>query len=57
VVRSAVPKIELDDVFTSKDEISVSIKSQLTESMSSFGYTILASPITDIDPDREVRYS
>jgi len=55
VVRSAVPKIELDDVFTSKDEISSTIKSQLTDSMSSFGYTILASPITDIDPDREVK--
>merc|ERR1719409_5829 len=35
VVRSSVPKIELESA------------------MSSFGYTILASPITDIDPDKE----
>jgi regulator of protease activity HflC (stomatin/prohibitin superfamily) len=55
VVRSSVPKIELDDVFETKDEISTSIKTQLTESMASFGYEILASPITDIDPDREVK--
>jgi len=55
VVRSSVPKIDLDDVFTTKEEISHSIKSELEASMASFGYTILASPITDIDPDKEVK--
>merc|ERR1719274_383904 len=53
VVRSSVPKIDLDDVFTTKEEIAQNIKSELTSAMSSFGYTILASPITDIDPDKE----
>jgi len=55
VVRSSVPKIELDDVFETKDEISNSIKQQLTASMGEFGYSILASPITDIDPDAQVK--
>lgn len=55
VVRSSVPKIDLDDVFTTKEEISASIKENLTESMGSFGFQILATPITDIDPDREVK--
>jgi len=55
VVRSSVPKIDLDDVFETKEEISNSIKHQLTDAMSQFGYSILASPITDIDPDREVK--
>ena len=55
VVRSSVPKIDLDDVFTTKEEIAQNIKSELTSAMSSFGYTILASPITDIDPDKEVK--
>merc|ERR1719198_2749018 len=55
VVRSSVPKIELDDVFTTKEEISTNIKSELETSMASFGYQILASPITDIDPDKEVK--
>jgi len=55
VVRSSVPKIELDDVFTTKEEISTNIKSELESSMASFGYQILASPITDIDPDKEVK--
>lgn len=55
VVRSSVPKIELDDVFTTKEEISHSIKNELEQAMSSFGYAITASPITDIDPDKEVK--
>merc|ERR1719386_291748 len=55
VVRSSVPKIDLDDVFTTKEEIAQNIKSELTSAMSSFGYTILASPITDIDPDKAVK--
>uniref|UniRef100_A0A7S0IY02 Band 7 domain-containing protein n=1 Tax=Calcidiscus leptoporus TaxID=127549 RepID=A0A7S0IY02_9EUKA len=55
VVRSSVPKIELDDVFETKDQISDSINTQLTSSMSKFGYSILASPITDIDPDAQVK--
>jgi regulator of protease activity HflC (stomatin/prohibitin superfamily) len=55
VVRSSVPKIELDDVFTTKEEIAQTIKHELTTAMTSFGYTILASPITDIDPDKEVK--
>merc|ERR1740133_244773 len=55
VVRSSVPKIELDDVFTTKEEIAQTIKHELTTAMTSFGYTILASPITDIDPDAQVK--
>merc|ERR1719258_426887 len=55
VVRSSVPKIDLDDVFTTKEEIAQNIKSELTSAMSSFGYTILASPITDINPDDQVK--
>lgn len=55
VVRSTVPKIELDDVFTTKEEISHIISQALKESMASFGYQILGTPITDIDPDREVK--
>jgi len=55
VVRSSVPKIELDDVFTTKEEIAKTIKAELEQSMGSFGYEILATPITDIDPDAQVK--
>ena len=55
VVRSSVPKIDLDDVFTTKEEIAHSIQEQLCKSMESFGFAILASPITDINPDDQVK--
>jgi len=55
VVRASVPKIDLDDVFVTKEEIADSIATSLKVSMSSFGYEILSTPITDIDPDREVK--
>jgi len=55
VVRSTVPKIDLDDVFLTKEEIANSISESLKENMASFGYQILGTPITDIDPDREVK--
>jgi len=55
VVRSTVPKIELDDVFTTKEEISHQVASSLKHNMASFGYQILGTPITDIDPDPQVK--
>jgi len=55
VVRSSVPKIKLDDVFTTKDEISANIKRELSEAMADYGFFIQATPITDIDPAVEVK--
>jgi regulator of protease activity HflC (stomatin/prohibitin superfamily) len=57
VVRSSVPKIDLDDIFTTKDEISQSIQSSLKAAMSNVGYEILGTPITNIDPDDSVKSS
>jgi len=55
VVRSTVPKIDLDDVFTTKEEIAAEVASNLKHHMASFGYEILATPITDIEPNAEVK--
>jgi len=55
VVRATVPKIDLDDVFTTKEEIANSIKNNLKGHMADFGYEILATPITDIEPNAEVK--
>jgi len=55
VMRSTVPKIDLDDVFTTKEEIAAEISSSLKEHMAGFGYEILATPITDIEPNAEVK--
>ena len=40
-VRASVPKINLDDVFTSKEEIAGAIKEQLAKAMTGFGFSIL----------------
>ena len=54
-VRSRVPKLKLDDVFERKDEIADVVKNELTGVMDQFGYGILTSLVTDIDPDPKVK--
>jgi len=55
VVRSRVPKIKLDDVFTTKDEIAFSVRDELQEVMNAFGYNITKTLVTDIMPDKKVK--
>lgn len=55
VVRAEVPKKTLDEVFESKDIIAQTIKAELSESMDDFGYSIVNSLITDIDPALNVK--
>lgn len=55
VVRSTVPRIKLDDVFESKEEIAISVKDMLSKSMEGFGYQIMNTLVTDIAPDSRVK--
>tara|TARA_B100000519_G_scaffold61432_1_gene51869 strand:- start:1492 stop:2391 length:900 start_codon:yes stop_codon:yes gene_type:complete len=55
VVRAEVPKKKLDELFESKDEIAQTIKADLSGSMDDFGYSIVNSLITDIDPAPNVK--
>lgn len=55
VIRALVPRIELDDVFITKDEIAHAIQAQLSVPMREFGIEIVSSPVTDIDPDKHVK--
>lgn len=55
VVRSRVPKIKLDNVFTTKDEIAFSVRDELQEMMNAFGYDITKTLVTDIMPDKKVK--
>jgi regulator of protease activity HflC (stomatin/prohibitin superfamily) len=55
VVRSCVPKILLDDVFSAKEEIAQNVKAQLAKAMESFGFLIVGCLVTDITPDAKVR--
>ncbi|HZW77809.1 MAG TPA: SPFH domain-containing protein [Flavobacteriaceae bacterium] len=55
VVRAEVPKMKLDDVFERKDDIAIAVKSELNEAMSEYGYDIIKTLVTDIDPDIQVK--
>jgi regulator of protease activity HflC (stomatin/prohibitin superfamily) len=56
-VRAEVPKLELDDVFARKDDIATAVKAELSEHMEKYGYRIIQTLITDIDPDALVKES
>ena len=53
-VRNSVPDITLDQTFSQKDEIALQVKSLLQEKMTQFGYSIISTLITDIQPDQAV---
>lgn len=57
VVRAEVPKLKLDDVFVRKDDIAIAVKSEIQESMNSYGYDIIKALVTDIDPDEQVKHA
>lgn len=56
-VRAEVPKLDLDDVFSRKDDIATAVKTELSEHMDKYGYKIVQTLITDIDPDALVKES
>ncbi|MFT5736297.1 MAG: regulator of protease activity HflC (stomatin/prohibitin superfamily) [Maribacter sp.] len=55
VVRAEVPKMKLDDVFVKKDDIALAVKAELNDAMSDYGFDIIKTLVTDIDPDAQVK--
>jgi regulator of protease activity HflC (stomatin/prohibitin superfamily) len=55
VVRAEVPKMKLDDVFVKKDDIAIAVKTELNDAMITYGYDIIKTLVTDIDPDAQVK--
>jgi regulator of protease activity HflC (stomatin/prohibitin superfamily) len=55
VVRAEVPKMKLDDVFVKKDDIAIAVKAELNDAMMEYGYDIIRTLVTDIDPDAQVK--
>jgi regulator of protease activity HflC (stomatin/prohibitin superfamily) len=55
VVRAEVPKMKLDDVFVKKDDIAIAVKGELQDAMLEYGYDIIKTLVTDIDPDAQVK--
>lgn len=50
-----VPKLTLDETFEQQGSISVTVKTDLDSTMSSYGYNILNALVTDIVPDAKVK--
>ncbi|EKF56776.1 membrane protease [Galbibacter marinus] len=57
VVRAEVPKMKLDDVFVKKDDIAIAVKSELQDAMLEYGFDIIKTLVTDIDPDQQVKHA
>jgi regulator of protease activity HflC (stomatin/prohibitin superfamily) len=55
VIRSEIPRLDLDDVFANKDALGVSIKESLSHAMHSFGYAIVNTLVTDLQPEHSVK--
>ena len=53
-VRSTVPKLTLDELFESQNTIGESVSNDLKHKMADYGYTIVNTLITSIDPSKEV---
>ena len=54
-IRGQVPEYTLDQVFSMRNEIAKGLKTELDERMHAFGYVIVATLITDIDPNNEIK--
>lgn len=54
-VRSLVPEMPIDTVFSEKEKIAAAVKERLSETMETFGYTILQALVNDIQPDSTVK--
>ena len=47
--------MKLDDVFVKKDDIAIAVKTELNDAMINYGYDIIKTLVTDIDPDAQVK--
>jgi len=57
VVRSTVPRMDLDEAFVSKDEVGSAVLAQLRDVMKDYGYEINKTLVTDLSPDNRVKAS
>ena len=56
-VRTSLAKLNLDDAFSSKDQIAQDVESTLASAMNAYGFAIINTLVTDINPDPTVRAS
>ena len=54
-LRSSVPQLTLDELFEKKDQIALEVQQQVAEEMAGYGYIIVKTLITRVEPDAEVK--
>jgi len=57
VIRSTIPRLEIDEAFISKDDIAKAVFDQLHSVMKYYGYSIVNTLFTDLAPDSRVKAS
>lgn len=55
VIRGQVPKHTMDEIFVIRDEMQKTLREELEEQLANYGFHIIATLITDIDPSNEVK--
>ena len=54
IVRGHIPTMDLDKVYSSKDELAEQIKNELAETLTLYGVEVHSCLMTDISPDQSV---
>lgn len=54
-IRSAIPKLDLDDAYERKDDIADDVQASIASAMDDYGYIIIKTLITTIEPDKSIR--
>ena len=54
-LRSAIPALSLDDAFARKDDVAFDVQKTVGAEMSRFGFTVVKTLITAIDPSPQSR--
>ena len=54
-LRSAIPAMSLDDAFASKDDVASDVQKTVGAEMARFGFTVVKTLITAIDPSPQVK--
>ncbi len=54
-VRSLVPEMPIDSVFSEKEKIALAVSERLKHVMAEFGFVILQTLVNDIQPDEAVK--
>ena len=55
VIRSSLPRMDLDDAFASKNDLAEAVQNQLQTLMADYGYEIIAALVVDLDPNVRVK--